>query len=233
MAAEGDFAQGSAFEDERPAEPASSILATHFAPRLATQGHEPQRLSREAFSQLRQELLGEKYTHFRMDEGITDINKLICIILKAGLEVSPTSSGTEEDLEGQVLDCLEIIQVSIDKAPQALWDVSDPLILSENVQAPLFSWLILRLIRLACMWHVEAVQDRVHSILTSMACLQYKQVRSSPSCYGISAFLRSCVLGKLVYFWFVMCTSQVTNTLQTYCVHWKASWMWTCEVSAL
>jgi serine/threonine-protein kinase ATR len=199
MAGEGDYVQGSAFGDERPAEPASSILATHFAPRLATQGHEPQRLSREAFSQLRQELLGEKYTQSRMDEGITDINKLICIILKAGLEVSPTSSAPEEDLEGQVLDCLEIIQVSIDKAPQALWDVSDPLILGEDVQAPLFSWLILRLIRVTCTWHVEAVQDRVHSIFTSMACLQYKQVRSSPSCYGISAFLRACALGTLMH----------------------------------
>ncbi|GLI80066.1 serine/threonine-protein kinase M1 [Penicillium ochrochloron] len=198
MAGEGDYAQGSVFEDDRPAEPpASSILATHFAPRLATQGHEPQRLSREAFSQLRQELLGEKFTQSRLDEGITDINKLICIILKAGLEASPTSNGPEEDLEGQVLDCLEIIQVSIDKAPQALWDVSDPLILGEDVQAPLFSWLILRLIRVACTWHVEAVQDRVHSIFTSMACLQYKQVRSSPSCYGISAFLRACALDIL------------------------------------
>ncbi|CEJ55236.1 Putative UVSB PI-3 kinase [Penicillium brasilianum] len=197
MAAEGDCSQGSAFQDERPAEPASSILATHFAPRLATQRHEPQQLSREAFSQLRQELLGEKNTQFRMEEGITDINKLICIILKAGLEVSPTSSGPEEDLEGQVLDCLEIIQLSIGKAPQALWDISDPLILGEDVQAPLFSWLILRLIRLACMWHVETVQDRVHSILSSMACLQYKQVRSSPSCYGISTFLRACAMDTL------------------------------------
>lgn len=199
MAGEGDYAQGSAFGDDRPAEPpASSILATHFAPRLATQGHEPQRLSREAFSQLRQELLGERFTQSRLDEGIADINKLICIILKAGLEASPTSNGPEEDLEGQVLDCLEIIQVSIDKAPQALWDGSDPLILGEDVQAPLFSWLILRLIRVACTWHVEAVQDRVQSIFTSMACLQYKQVRSSPSCYGISAFLRTCALGTLM-----------------------------------
>lgn len=198
MAPEGNFAQGSAFQDERVAEPASSILATHFAPRLATEGHEPQRLSREAFSQLRQELLGEKHTQFRIDEGITDINKLICIILKAGLEASPTSSTPEEDLEGQALDCLEIIQVSIDRAPQALWDVSDPLILGEDVQAPLFSWLILRLIRLAGMWHVEAVHDRVHSIFTSVAWLQYKQVRSSPSCYGISAFLRACASGMLM-----------------------------------
>lgn len=195
MAPNGHTAQGSAFQDDRFAEPASSILAAHFAPRLATQGQEPQRLSREAFSQLRQELLGEKSTQIRLDDGVTDVNKLICIILKAGLEVSQSNGGTEDDLEGQILDCLEIIHVGIDRAPQALWGVSDPIILGEEIQAPLFSWLILQLIKLACAWHAEAVQEKVHLIFVSLACVQYKNIRTSLSCYSISAFLRACALG--------------------------------------
>ncbi|KAJ5778568.1 hypothetical protein N7520_001814 [Penicillium odoratum] len=175
-----------------PMEPASSILAAHFAP-LAPQGHKGhQRLPRETFSQLRQELLGERQSQMRVDEGITDINKLICIVLKAGLEVDLSSHTPENDLQGQILDCLDIIQASIEKAPQALWDISDPLILGEDAQAPLFAWLILRLIKLASIWSSEIVQQRTHLILSSMASLQSRQARSSPLCYGVSAFLRAC-----------------------------------------
>ncbi|KAJ5935678.1 hypothetical protein N7466_005225 [Penicillium verhagenii] len=174
-----------------PVEPASSILAAHFAP-LATQGHNGHRLSRETFSQLRQELLGERQSQMRVDEGITDINKLVCIVLKAGLDVDPSTDTPENDLQGQILDCLDIIQASIEKAPQALWDISDPLILGENVEAPLFAWLTLRLIKLAGNWPSEVVEQRTHLILHCMASLQSKQARSSPVCYGISAFLRAC-----------------------------------------
>lgn len=196
MAANGDNTPGRVpGNGRRPAEPASSILAAHFAPRLTSQVHEAQRLSRETFSQLRQELLGEKNSQLRADEGITDINKLVCIVLQAGLEASPNSSVSEEDLEGQVSDCLDIIQASIEKAPQTLWDISDPLILGEEVQAPLFAWLILRLIKLACIWQSEATQDKIRLVLTSIACLQYKQTRSFPSFNSISAFLRICTSG--------------------------------------
>lgn len=200
MAADPNQAHGVMPNGQRPAEPASSLLAAHFAPRLTSHGHDAQRLSRETFSQLRQELLGDGQSQIRADEGITDINKLICIVLKAGLEVSPSSSNSnhpeEEDLEGQILDCLDIIQASIEKAPQVLWDISDPLILGEDVHAPLFAWLILRLVRLASIWQSENVQYRIQQVLMEISCLQYKQVRSSASCYSILAFLRACTSGS-------------------------------------
>lgn len=180
----------------RPTEPASSILAAHFAPRLASQGQEARHLSRETFSQLRQELLGERHSQFRGEEGITDINKLICIILKAGLEApAPNDVASQDDLEGQVAECLDIIQASIDKAPQALWETSDPLILGEDVQAPLFAWLILRLIKVTSIWHTETINDKVLWSLATMSRLQSKQVRSSSSQHGIATFLRSCLSG--------------------------------------
>lgn len=203
MAADTNQAHGIMSNGQRPAEPASSLLAAHFAPRLTSHGHDAQRLSRETFSQLRHELLGDRQSQIRADEGITDINKLICIVLKAGLEVSPNSNSNsnnpeEEDLEGQILDCLDIIQASIEKAPQVLWDISDPLILGEDVHAPLFAWLILRLIRLASIWQSETVQYRIQQVLMEISCLQYKQVRSSASCYSILAFLRACTSGSYI-----------------------------------
>ncbi|KAJ6084451.1 hypothetical protein N7486_011251 [Penicillium sp. IBT 16267x] len=191
MAAERDNDGSAQGNRQPPMEPASSILAAHFAP-LAPQGQKGHRLPRETFSQLRQELLGEIQSQMRVDEGITDINKLICIVLKAGLEVDLSNTAQTNDLLGQFIDCLDIIQASIEKAPQALWDISDPLILGEDVQAPLFAWLILRLIRLAGAWSSEFIHHRTHLIFSSMASLQSKQARSSPLCYGVSAFLRAC-----------------------------------------
>lgn len=197
MVADEDRSQHSMSGKEwRPSEPASSLLAVHFAPRLASHGHEAHRLSRETFSQLRHELRGERYSQPRADEGITDINKLVCIVLKAGLEATPSGVASEEDLEGQIFDCLDIVQASIEKYPQALWDNSDPLILGEGVQAPLFAWLIPRLIRVASIWHSEAIQGKVLRALTSVACFQYKQARQLSSYQGIATFLCACLSGQ-------------------------------------
>lgn len=168
----------------------SSILASQLAPRLASQGHETHSLTRETFSQLRQELLGERPNQLRVDEGVTNVNKLICIVLKAGLEPGTSSSALEQDLEEQVLDCLDIIQASIEKSPQALWDTSEPLILGEDAHAPLYAWLILRLIKLISTWQSETVLERAHRVCKTVVHSQYKQVRPLPS-----AFLRACTSG--------------------------------------
>ncbi|KAJ5964624.1 uncharacterized protein N7479_004500 [Penicillium vulpinum] len=194
MAIEGENERAAVPVNVWRAEPASSILASRFVPHLATQGNDSH-LTRETFAQLRQELLSEAQSQLRVDEDATDVNKLICIVLKAGLEISPSSSASEQDLEGQVLDCLDIIQASIEKAPQALWESSDPLILGEDIHAPLFAWLILRLIRLATIWTFETVQDKIQLLCTSLAYSQFKQARSLPASYAVATFLRACTSG--------------------------------------
>ncbi|KAJ5806956.1 hypothetical protein N7474_010548 [Penicillium riverlandense] len=193
MAHDGDTVHVSAPDHGwRPAQPASSTLAAQLAPHLASQGPDTHRLTRQTFSQLRQELLSERHNQLRVDETVTDVNKLICIVLKAGLEPSSGGRPPEHDFEGQVLDCLDIIQASIDKAPQALWDSADPHILSVDVAAPLFAWLILRLIKLTNSWHSEVTQERIRHIFTSIVYAQFKQFRPLSSSSGASAFLRAC-----------------------------------------
>ncbi|KAJ5791400.1 uncharacterized protein N7518_008411 [Penicillium psychrosexuale] len=191
MAIEGDNEQATAPGNAWRAEPASSILASRFVPHLATQGNESH-LTRETFAQLREEILSEIQSQLRVDEGVTDVNKLICIVLKAGLEISPNGSTSEQDLEGQVLDCLDIIQASIEKAPQALWEFSDPIILGEDTHAPLFAWLILRLIRLATTWTSEIVREKIQLICARLANSKFKRVRPLPASYAVAAFLRAC-----------------------------------------
>ncbi|KAG0156529.1 hypothetical protein PDIDSM_3708 [Penicillium digitatum] len=210
MATDGDNERVTAPGNAWRAEPTSSILASRFVPHLATQGNESH-LTRETFAQLRQELLSEIQSQLRVDEDVTDVNKLICIVLKAGLEISPHGSTSEQDREGQVLDCLDIIQASIEKAPQALWGSSDPLILGEDRHAPLFAWLILRLIRLATTWKSETVREKIHLLCASLACSQFKQVRSLPASYAVAAFLRACTSD-------ILCsleTSQRSNSWDT------------------
>lgn len=197
MAIEGENERATAPGNAWRSEPASSILASRFVPHLATQGNESH-LTRETFAQLRQELLSEIQSQLRVDEDVTDINKLICIVLKAGLELNPNRSASEQDLEGQVLDCLDIIQASIEKAPQALWELSDPLILGEDIHAPLFAWLILRLIRLATTWSSETVQEKIQLLCASLAYSQFKQARSLPASYAVAAFLRACTSGPFM-----------------------------------
>lgn len=175
-------------------EPASSVLASRFVPHLATQGHDTH-ITRETFSQLRSEILSEIQNQRRVDEDATDVNKLICIVLKAGLEISPNRDTSEQDLEGQVLDCLDIIHASITKAPQALLEPSDPTAIGEDTDAPLFAWLILRLIRLGSIWTSNAVQEKVQLVCASLAYSQFKQTHSLPASYAIVACLRACTSG--------------------------------------
>ena len=197
MAAEGDKAQDPpSFGGWQPSEPASSILAAHFPSRLASQGPSARQLSRETFSQLREELFRERYNQqSRLGESIADVNKLICIVLKAGLEVSPSKGDLIKGLEQQVLDCLDIIHASVEKNSQVLWDISDPLIIGESAHAPLFVWLVLRLIKLAGTWSLSTIQDKIHQTFGVIVSFQHRQLRSSSQCSNILTFLCACLSG--------------------------------------
>ncbi|KAE8133779.1 hypothetical protein BDV38DRAFT_274097 [Aspergillus pseudotamarii] len=105
-------------------------LAAQLAPRLPSQGNQTHSLSKETFSLLRQELTGGTHSQLHFDDKVTDISKLICIVLKAGLE--PCTKDPKPDSQGQVLDCLDIVLVSIEKAPQTLTEYPDPLVLGES-----------------------------------------------------------------------------------------------------
>ena len=188
----------------KSAEPASSILAAQLAPRLSSQGaQDPTRhLNRETFAQLRQELAAGIYSQLRLDDSVTDVNKLICIVLKVGL--GPMSSRYEdsssENPEEQILDCLDIIQIAVEKAPEALVELSDPELLGVNIHAPLFVWLILQSIDLLRDWDNEGVRAKATVVLSSIAYSQAKLVRSWPSCQSVSAFLRACTTGLSWFF---------------------------------
>ncbi|KAF7116577.1 hypothetical protein CNMCM5793_005058 [Aspergillus hiratsukae] len=110
----------------RSAEPASSILAAQLAPHLVSQGNSAHGyLTRETFSQLRQELVEGKCSQLRLDDSIADASKLICIVLQAGVEPCVKGDRSRQgEFEGQILDCLDIIQTILEKSPQVLGEIS-------------------------------------------------------------------------------------------------------------
>ncbi|KAJ1705311.1 phosphatidylinositol 3- and 4-kinase [Aspergillus flavus] len=173
-----------------------TTLAAQLAPRLPSQGNQTHSLSKETFSLLRQELAGGKHNQLRFNDKVTDISKLICIVLKAGLE--PCIKDPNPDSQGQVLDCLDIVLVSIDKAPQTLTEYPDPAVLGESTYAPLYAWLVVRLLQLLGIWNNEVISSKAGSILTSIVRAQNRHSRLWPSCHSTAGLLRACTTEVLL-----------------------------------
>ncbi|PWY69808.1 hypothetical protein BO94DRAFT_502566 [Aspergillus sclerotioniger CBS 115572] len=173
-----------------PAEPVSSTFTAHLVPHFSSQGDGTLGLTKEAFSQLRYELLEGKCSHLPLDNNITEVTRLICIVLKAGLE--PCIKDDKSELQGQLLDCLDIVQTAVIKAPLALLEVPDPEILGKDISIPLHSWLILWLVHLLTTWDSDSIEDKIDDILSSIASASRKHIRLWSSFLGIATFLQAC-----------------------------------------
>ncbi|KAL4869315.1 hypothetical protein BDV12DRAFT_185211 [Aspergillus spectabilis] len=182
------------------AEPVSSTLAAQLAPRLSSQGSQVHHLTREAFAQLRQELVEGSYRHLSLDVSATDVSRLVCIVLNAGLETCMKDEMPDNaDLDGQISNCLDIIQTTIERAPQILVEVPDPEILREKAYAPLYAWLVVRLLHLSCAWSHGSVDGKITSIFSAIGRAQYKYTRLWSTCHDIPTFMRSCAT-EIIYF---------------------------------
>ncbi|KAE8148852.1 protein kinase [Aspergillus avenaceus] len=171
-------------------ESGSSTLAAQLAPRNPSQGNQAHSLSKENFSQLRHEIAGEGCHRLQFDDKTTDISKLICVVLKAGLE--PCTKDPRPDLEGQILDCLDIILIAIEKAPQTLMELPDPIVLGESTHAPLYAWLVVRALHLLNAWDSGAINERVVKILMSITHAQSGYHNLWPLSHSSTGLLRAC-----------------------------------------
>ncbi|PGG99288.1 Atypical/PIKK/ATR protein kinase [Polytolypa hystricis UAMH7299] len=172
------------------AEPTSSIIAAHLAP-----GEDRKHgITRDTFSQLKQEILGNGDTsQFSLDENIGDVTNLICVVLRAGLEPSSKAQApgnTEEEVRDQVLDCLDIIQLALQRVPRVIYETSDP----ERV--PLFALIIRDLVSLMLTWDQVVVQERICGVLAAICISQFKTLDSQDSSRSLSLFFQSCIKGQ-------------------------------------
>ncbi|KAF7586889.1 serine/threonine-protein kinase M1 [Aspergillus hancockii] len=168
----------------------STTLAAQLAPRLPSHGNQAHSLSKETFSQLRQELAEGEHRQLQFDDRITDVSKLICIVLKAGLE--PCAKDPKLDSECQILDCLDIILVTIEKAPQTLTENPDPSVFGEGTHAPLYAWLVARLLQLLSVWDSEDIGKKTIDIFAGIICTRNRPSRLWPSCHSAAGLLRAC-----------------------------------------
>jgi serine/threonine-protein kinase ATR len=181
-------------------EPASSLIAARLAPHATSEASQEHGLSRETFSQLRQEILGcEEGGQLNLDGNISDIHNLVCVVVRAGLEPSlnaPSAAISNEEIQAQILDCLDIVQLAVRRAPQVLYEISDPQILDKDgVHAPLFVWLIPHLLSLICVWNLENIQEKTYALLSTISRAQFKVSRLWHSSRSISSLLQACVSG--------------------------------------
>lgn len=178
------------------AEPVSSILAAQLAPRFSSRGGHKHGLNRETFAQLRKELVQGKSSQLCLDDSMTDVCKLICIVLKAGLEYCSANDHAES--ESQILDCLAVIRIAIQKAPRALTECPEPESLGVNTQAPLYAWLIVQLLHLVSRWDSDIITETVTDLFSILACAQYKQTKTWNTSQA-TGLLRAYAAGLLAY----------------------------------
>ncbi|KAL4888524.1 UVSB PI-3 kinase [Aspergillus ambiguus] len=179
------------------AEPVSSTLAAQLAPRFSSRGDHAQNLSREAFSQLRKELVEGKYSQLHLDDSTTDVCKLVCIVLEAGL--THRAEDANPDLEGQTVDCLDIIRIAVQKAPRSLTEYPDPESLGVNTRAPLYAWLVVRLLHLLGQGRSsETVAEAITQLFSTLACAQHKHSKIWSACSPATGLLRACATELLL-----------------------------------
>lgn len=182
--------------------PASSLIITRLAPHLSQHPNYDQSLGRETFSQLRQEILRhDEDGPVNLDENLTDVHNLICVVIKAGLEptcrVPNTHSLSQRgEILAQISDCLDIVRLAIQKAPHVLHEISNPEILGKGAtQAPLYAWLIPQLLSLLFSWDEASVQEKVCKALSTVCAAQFRALRVWHSARAIPMFLRACIEG--------------------------------------
>lgn len=181
----------------KSAEPPSAIAA-HLAPGLSADGWRGPQHDQESLAQLLREVLGNQDGQVNLDTDVNVNHKLICVIAKAGLDISkhddPFSSN--DQVEQQTLDCLEVVDVAIRKTPEVLHHTSEPDELGQEiVNAPLFTWLLPQLLSLFGTCTEGAVRNKVFRVLSNIVVAQSHCSHAMHNCGSISQYLQTLATG--------------------------------------
>jgi hypothetical protein len=129
--------------------PPSSMIATHLAP---TNGTSLPCFDQEDFALLLEESLGsDEDGQPNLGTDVAVNHKLICVIIKAGLDTTDQRNDDpfrkDSDYTNQVQKCFEVIDLAIERTPEALFLPSKPDHLDSGAETlPLFQWLLRRLL---------------------------------------------------------------------------------------
>lgn len=182
--------------------PSSSILASHVA---SANGNQLPHFDRESFAQLLDESLGQDEDgQPNLGTDISINHRLICIIVKAGIDTANTNNLDDPFVRGRdkldhILRCLEVIDLALQRSPDVLHRISGPEDHGAGDESvPLFMWLIPKLLSLIGIADGEThtVSDKCRMILNGAASMQSRSAQCTRNALAISSFTAVCANGK-------------------------------------
>lgn len=178
--------------------PPSSILATHVV-----HGNGVPDLDRDNFKQLLAEVLSvDDQGQPNLGADVSVNHRLICIIFEVGIEAALEENPFKSNAgagrtDAQLLNCLEVIQLVIERSPQVIAVKSD--LQSQDGAAwtpPLYAWLFPRLLPLVVSSQPLPIRDGVCAIYDAMLHASMKCVPSDQS-HSLLEYFRLSILGEM------------------------------------
>lgn len=178
--------------------PPSSILATHVV-----HGNGVPDLDRDNFNQLLAEVLStDEHGQPNLGADVSVNHKLICIIFQVGIETALEenpfkSNAGSGKTDSQLLNCLEAIQLAVERSPQVIAVKSD--IQGQDDAEwtpPLYAWLFPRLLPLVVPSQAVQVRDGVCAIYNAMLQANMKCAQSNQS-QSLLEYFRLSLLGEI------------------------------------
>ena len=177
--------------------PPSSRIATHLAP---TNGSTIPHFDPEDFALLLQESLGSD------DDGQPNIgtdatlnHKLISVIIKAGIDTIDLGRNDpfrqDNEYHDQIQKCLEVIDLAVERTPEALFLSSKPEDLAENI--PLFICFIPKLLSLLILDHTESklIAGFVWPLLGNILSAAKQCSNNLDLCISVSSYIEELIGG--------------------------------------
>ena len=182
--------------------PPSSLIAAHLAP---TNGSTYPQFDRRDFALLLEESLGsDEDGQPNLGNDVNINHKLICVIIKAGLNTIDLRSDDpfreENEDRDQIQRCIEVIHLAVDKTPEALFVLSKSEDLGSNAEnVPLFIWVIPKLLSLLMLDKVDSqlIAYYVWPLLDKILFSEKQCSHNSDLCISISTYFEDILEGSL------------------------------------
>lgn len=185
-------------------EPPRSTLAAQLVNHFTDGKKHSRNQDQETFRQLLQEVLGsEEEQHPRTEAIETDsiVNyKLIYVIFKAGLEAlhSEDPFGKDDEIHKQAIDSLAAIEYTIRRNPEVLFAAPSSQEIDPKLEAPLFLWLVPKLLDLTGKSQDCGITDRVIQILKTLLINEKKVHSKERTLNLVLKYLRGCTKGQYI-----------------------------------
>jgi serine/threonine-protein kinase ATR len=178
----------------------STRIATHLAP---TNGSIYPHFDREDFMLLLEESLGsDEDGQPNLGHDLVVNHKLICVIIKAGLDAIDIRSDDpfrkDNEYHDQIQRCLEVVHLAVDKTPDALFVISRSEDLGPKAEnTPLFVWVVPKFLSLLLLdkFDSKLIANYVWPVLGKMLDSEKQCSKSSDLCTSITIYIEEMVEG--------------------------------------